>query len=94
MATVYVIYSPSLDSYYTGSCNDIAQRLQDHNSRIYRTSYTARATDWQEYFLIDNLEYSQARKIEAHIKRMKSRQYIERLRMYPVVVDKLKSRYP
>ena len=93
MATVYILHSRSLDAYYIGSCRDLEERLLEHNTKKYHGSFTAKAQDWGLFFKIDNLEYSQARKIEAHIKRMKSRQYIERLPMCTVVVDKLKSRY-
>ncbi len=52
-------------------------------------SLTARHEDWQIYFFIDDLNISVAKKIEGHIKRMKSRKYIENLKMYPEITEKL-----
>jgi len=50
----------------------------------------ANAPDMDTYnFFIDNLEYLQARKIEAHIKRMKSRKFIENLKKYPEIQKRL-----
>src|SRR5690606_41337523 len=73
MATVYILYSKSVNSYYTGSCVDLGGRMQQHIHKTYSDSYTKRASDWELYFYIENLEYRQAREIESHIKSMKSR---------------------
>jgi len=55
----------------------------------------ANAPDMDTYnFFIDNLEYLQARKIEAHIKRMKSRKFIENLKKYPEIQERLIKLYP
>jgi len=42
---------------------------------------------------LDDLTYAQARMIETHIKRMKSRKYIENLMKYPAIAEKLKEKY-
>ena len=42
------------------------------------------------YFQLDDLSYEQARKIEALIKKMKSKKYIENLQKYPELVAQLK----
>ena len=31
MATVYIIYSKSIDKFYIGSCKDFSIRLDEHN---------------------------------------------------------------
>ncbi|HEY9177834.1 MAG TPA: GIY-YIG nuclease family protein [Flavipsychrobacter sp.] len=94
MAHVYILYSQIADKYYTGSCHDLAERLSAHQSKTYSDSYTAMlSADWGLYFQIDNLEYEQARGIEQHIKRMKSRRYIENLKRYPDMAEKLKIKY-
>ena len=89
MASVYILYSPTSDCYYVGSCIDMEQRLKEHNSSRYRSSFTARASDWEVFLVIDNLGYRQSRAIESHIKRMKSRKYLENLTRYPAMVDRL-----
>ena len=93
MASVYIVYSPSIDSYYVGSCLDISERLLAHNTNKYDSAYTRRATDWDIYFLKEHLEYDVARKIESHIKRMKSRVYIWNLNKYPEMIEKLVFKY-
>ena len=93
MATVYILYSTSVNSYYTGSCVDLGVRMQQHIHKTYSDSYTKKASDWELYFYIENLEYRQAREIESHIKSMKSRKYIENLKKYPEMVFKLVEKY-
>ncbi|WP_310991331.1 GIY-YIG nuclease family protein [Aequorivita marina] len=93
MATVYILYSTSIDGYYTGSCLDLTVRLEEHLNNTYANAHTGRASDWQLYLRIDALEYGQARKIESHIKSMKSRNYIENLKKYPELVIGLVTRY-
>ena len=80
MAEVYILYSPSLDRFYTGSCEDFQERLGQHLSAAYPQAFTAKAQDWSIYLLLDQLTYSQARSIETHIKRMKSKKYITDLK--------------
>ena len=93
MAYVYIIYSKKVDKYYTGSCLDLSERLMHHNNHIFDDSYTRISDDWELYFSFSGLAYQQARKIEQHIKRMKSRQYIENLKKYPEIVNKLIAKY-
>ena len=89
MAGVYILYSEKLDKYYIGSCVDISVRFAEHLSRKYVDSYTAKAHDWVLYYSLSNLKYEQARLIENHIKKMKSRRYIENLKKYPDISKKL-----
>ena len=92
---VYIIHSPSIDRYYIGSTTEeLAKRLMAHNSGKYGSkSFTSRAKDWELYYSIDCVSKSQALKIEQHIKRMKSRKYIENLKTYDEIGTKLKSMY-
>ena len=82
MATFYILHSKSIDRYYIGSCLDLEKRFLEHNSGKHTRSYTKRASDWDMYFIIDNLEYEVSRKIENYVKSMKSRKYIENLKQY------------
>ena len=34
MATVYILYSNSIDKFYTGSCLDFTARLEMHKQRV------------------------------------------------------------
>jgi len=93
MATVYIIFSKKINSFYTGSCLDIEQRLKEHNNHKFDSSFTRRANDWIIFYKIDNLEYKTARKIEEHIKKMKSKTYITNLIKYPEITLKLIEKY-
>ncbi len=94
MAYVYILYSTSVDKYYVGGCNALEERLSAHRQGTYESSFTAtRGNDWELYLSIKDLGYEQARGIEQHIKRMKSRKYIENLRSYPEMVEQLVKKY-
>lgn len=93
MAVIYILFSKKLDRYYIGSCLDLGTRLNEHFSKIDLGSFTAKANDWVLFLSIENLEYKQARAIEAHIKQMKSKKYYESLKNYPELVEKLKVRF-
>ena len=93
MATVYIIYSNSIDTFYIGSCLNLKQRLEQHRDKTFNDSFTRRASDWKLFLKIDNLDYRQARKIENHIKKMKSRKYINNLKKYPEIIYKLIQKY-
>jgi putative endonuclease len=87
----YVIYSKLLDKYYTGYTSNIDERLLLHNNGHFGgKSYTHKATDWEIFLLIPCSSIAQAISIESKIKRMKSRRYIESLKKYPVIINKLK----
>ena len=94
MAQVYILHSISADRFYIGSCLDINERLIQHNSSFFEKSYTHSFSDWQLYWLLDHLEYEQARLIEQHIKKMKSKIYIQNLKRYPEMSEKLILKYP
>ena len=93
MATVYVLYSRKLDSFYIGSCNDISIRLAEHNQGKFSSSYTSKTDDWELYYSKSELEHGQALKIESHLKRMKSRTYLKNLLKYPEIMEKLTAKY-
>ncbi len=93
MAAVYILYSKSIDSFYVGSCNDVFSRISQHLNKTLEQSFTKRASDWELYFVAEGLEYGQVRKIERHIKKMKSKKYFESLIQYPEIFEKLKVKY-
>ena len=69
-------------------------RLERHLLEYYGASkFTAQADDWILFFEIECFEYSQALKIEKHIKRMKSKKYIHNLVKYPEISIKLLEKY-
>jgi putative endonuclease len=75
MFYTYIIFSKTLDKYYTGSCENIETRLNDHlNSR---STYTKTAKDWIMVYFETFDSRSLAVKREMEIKKKKSRKYIE-----------------
>jgi putative endonuclease len=93
MASVYILFSAKLNKHYIGSCNDLLVRLEEHKQKKFQSSFTVNSDDWELYLSIDNLDYTQSRNIESHIKRMKSKIYIENLSKYPEMIDRLRARY-
>jgi putative endonuclease len=92
---VYILFSKQLNRYYIGSTRLLAgQRLERHLAGYYgKTKFTAKANDWELFYSIACMGYSQAHKIERHIKRMKSKKYIENLATYPEITEKLLLKY-
>ncbi|WP_369427748.1 GIY-YIG nuclease family protein [Membranihabitans maritimus] len=95
MASCYIIFSSELDRIYTGICQgDVNDRVSRHNNASYgRYRFTSKVKDWELFIEISCSSISQARKIELHIKRMKSAQYIRNLKKYPEIIRKLHDRY-
>ena len=89
MAVVYILYSPSLDRFYIGSCENIQERMAQHMSATYPKAFTKKAQDWSVYLLLEELTYSQARSIETHLKRMKSKKFIMNLKRYDTLKENL-----
>jgi len=82
-----------MDAFYVGQTIDLLKRVEEHNSKFYENTYTAKANDWILYFSIECDSRKQAILIESHIKRMKSRKYYESLKTYPNISINLKNKY-
>ncbi len=77
MAFVYILRSESKDKYYIGATNDLGNRLNEHNAG--ESKWTKHGKPWTLVLSKEYKTYSEARKKEAYIKKMKSRIYIEKL---------------
>ncbi|MDX1603222.1 MAG: GIY-YIG nuclease family protein [Salinimicrobium sediminis] len=89
---VYILYSKTLNRYYIGSSSDIRVRMQFHaTSPGYK--FTGKAGDWEIFLKFFCENKKQVLAIEKHIKSMKSKKYIENLKKYPEMIEKLKNRY-
>ena len=84
MHTFYILYSPLLDQYYIGETQDFKERLVQHNTGFFKNSSTSKSSDWHKYLTTECLSRSHARKVEAFVKRQKSRRFIESLKSDPV----------
>ena len=91
----YIIFSKTINRYYIGYTSDIEERLLLHNQRHFGgRSYTFKASDWDLFLLIPCNTISEAMFLESKIKKMKSRKYIENLKKYPEMVEKLLNEIP
>lgn len=93
MFFVYILYSTVADKYYTGYSVDPNARLNEHNEGRYEGSYSSVVSDWELRLTIECESKKQALQIERHIKRMKSRVYIQNLIKYPEMREKLVLKY-
>ncbi len=91
--TVYILYSQKLDKYYTGFTTNLKKRMSFHLDENSTGKFTSRADDWKIYFTINCESKQQGLEIERHIKRMKSKVYIQNLRKHPEISEKLLTKY-
>jgi putative endonuclease len=50
MATLYILYSEKLNKYYTGSCNDLQERITSHLNKTFKNAYALNSDDWTLFF--------------------------------------------
>jgi putative endonuclease len=55
--------------------------------------FTLRHRPWEIYLLINCSDRTQARKVENHLKRMKSKTYLRNLKKFPEMQSKLLQKY-
>jgi putative endonuclease len=93
LASLYILHSNSVNKFYIGATKDLFARIDLHSKKEFKNSFTAKYEDWEIFFSIDNISISTAYKIEAHIKKMKSKTFIHNLKLYPELVAKLINQY-
>ena len=89
----YIIFSESLCKFYIGETQNVSERLEQHNNGYFKNSFTSKAKDWEIFLILKCSDIVQARKIEKHIKSMKSSVYIKSLKKYPELQHTLLQRY-
>ena len=90
---VYILFSEKLNRFYIGFTQNLDLRLEFHENSENR-KFTANAKDWKLFLEINCDTKTQGATIEKHIKKMKSKIYINNLKKYPEMVDKLKIKCP
>ena len=93
MFVVYILYSKLSDSFYIGQTIDFEKRIEEHNNHVYHKAETKKTSDWKLYFKIECTNRKQAILIEKHIKSMKSKIYLQNLKKYPEMTEKLLRKY-
>ena len=78
MFTTYIIYSKSIDQFYTGyTAGLLTDRLRRHNSN--QKGFTGRTNDWEIVFSKQFTTKSEAINFEKKIKSWKSKEKIKEL---------------
>ena len=90
---VYIIKSEAADKFYIGESEDPETRVKQHNSGHFKGGSTSMSRDWKLYLSISCGNRIVARRIEKHIKSMKSTKYIRNLFQYNEMVEKLIAKY-
>ena len=90
--TVYILYSQKLNKFYTGFTTNLNMRLDFHKNAENR-KFTHNSDDWEVFYTIECFSKKQGLSIEKHIKKMKSKTYIENLSKYPEITIKLMVQY-
>ena len=90
---VYILYSNSLEKFYIGETENLDKRLTWHNDPNLNTNFSRKGIPWSLFFSIPCHSRIQARKIEKHIKNMKSKKYLINLKKYPEISAKLLEKY-
>ncbi|WET00494.1 GIY-YIG nuclease family protein [Flavobacterium sp. YJ01] len=89
---VYILHSKKLNRYYIGYTTNFELRLEFYKNSP-SNKFTANANDWVLFLNFNCNDKTQALSIEKHIKKMKSKTYIENLIRYPEIIDKLLIKY-
>jgi putative endonuclease len=92
MLCVYILNSIKLDRFYIGFTSDFDSRLEFHRQAA-QHKFTYNADDWTTFLTIECDCKTQGLAIEKHIKSMKSKVYINNLKIYPEMIEKLKTKY-
>lgn len=92
MYCVYILHSTKLNRFYIGYTSDFETRLEFHKQAASR-KFTAKSDDWTVFLEIPCDSKTQGLNIEKHIKKMKSKIYIENLIKYPEMSLKLLEKY-
>jgi putative endonuclease len=93
MHHVYIIKSLKTGKFYCGETPDVLARLAFHNDIQKNTNSTKTGIPWEVFWKFEVSDRALARKIESHIKRMKTTKYYEDLKRYPEISNKLVLKY-
>ena len=77
MFFVYILHSLQNGRYYVGSCENVKERVRQHNARLVKS--TKSYVPWELIYREKYLTLSEARRREFQIKGWKKRSSIERL---------------
>jgi putative endonuclease len=87
----YILHSAKLNRYYIGETPNVESRLLYHNNAELNTNSTKAGIPWELKLVMRCNDRAHALKVEKHIKRMKSKVFIENLFKYPELLAKIVS---
>ncbi len=70
MHFLYIIYSETLNRFYTGETHSMQERIKEHNTRKYSKAYTKSANDWKYMLQKECKNKDDAIYLEKFIKRI------------------------
>ena len=93
MHFLYILYSSSINKHYIGETPDVSFRVKQHNFHYFNKSFTKAASDWKVALSLECASKQEAVYLEKFVKRMKSRQFIEKvIANHEILSDILKKR--
>ena len=84
---LYILHSKSKDKYYIGETPNVDFRLELHNSHSFKNSFTKIAEDWTIALQFECKDKKDALYLEAFIKRMKSKKFIQKIIDNPAILS-------
>lgn len=90
---VYILFSKTTHKFYIGETPNLIARLEIHNNSELNTNSTKSGIPWEVYHSVEVPDRKIARKIELHIKKMKSKIFIKNLKLHTEIIDKLIGKY-
>ena len=86
---VYILFSQKLNRFYVGMTENLDQRILHHNNPIDSNKFTSRGIPWTLFMSIPCQSKEHGQKLERLIKSKKSKVFIENLKKYPELVEKI-----
>ena len=75
MFTVYILFSESLNKFYTGQTQDLPRRLLEHNAG--KTPFMAAGTPWIIVYTKNVTSRSEAVRLEKFIKKRGAKRFLD-----------------
>ena len=92
MHYLYILHSKAIDKFYVGETYDIKERMQNHNQHYYQNAFTKIANDWECVLSFECPTQTDARYLENFIKRMKSKNFIQKIINNPNILTDILSK--
>ena len=86
MHFLYIIRSEKLNRFYVGESEQPKIRVEQHNSHYFKTNFTKAANDWKLALTFECKSKEDALYLEKFIKRMKSKNFIEKVIQNPTIL--------